>query len=236
MKLISMTAIGALVAGAAHAGGMAPAPSEPIVMAPAPVMSGDDWTGGYAGVSVGYGVADADGIPELEGDEDFLDDDDDDDDFNIDIDGDGVIGGVYGGYQHDFGSYVLGAEADLNAANIDFDEDDLLGGDLSNPFDDDDELNGGAQIDAIHRLKLRAGYDAGSTLVYGVLGAAYADAEILGEDFSDTGYVVGAGVDYKMSSNMTVGGEVLYHSWDDFDDQGVDFEATTVAARVGYSF
>ena len=83
---------------------------------------------------------------------------------------------------------------------------------------------------------MRAGYDAGQTLIYAVGGWAYADAEIFGQDYSDNGWLVGAGVDYKFNTNMTIGGEVLYHSWDDFDDTGIDLDATTVAARVGYSF
>ena len=115
MKFITMTAVGALVAGAAHAGGIAPAPSEPLVMAPAPMMASTDWTGAYGGLSLGYGAVDQDGIDSLE---------DEDESFagvDFDIDGDGAIGGVFAGYQYDFGSFVVGVEADLNAANLDFD-------------------------------------------------------------------------------------------------------------------
>ena len=83
---------------------------------------------------------------------------------------------------------------------------------------------------------MRAGYDAGNTLIYGVAGAAYAEAEAFGEDLSDTGYVLGAGVDYKVTPNVVVGGEVLYHKFDDFDDTGIDADVTTVQARVAYQF
>lgn len=233
MRFVTMTAAGALIAGAAHAGGVAPAPQEPLVMAPAPVAV-SDWTGGYAGASLGYGTVDADGILELE-DEDFDFGDDDPDAFDLDIDGDGAIGGIYGGYQYDFGQFVVGGELDLNLANLDFDDDsplDIFDEGLSDSLD----IDGGAEIDQVHRLKLRAGYDAGNTLIYGVVGAAYASAEIFQEDFSDTGWVAGAGVDYKLQSGLTVGGEILYHDWEDFDDTGVDFDATTAAVRVGYSF
>lgn len=236
MKFITMTAVGALIAGAAHAGGIAPAPSEPLVMAPATPVAATNWTGGYAGASLGYGAVDADGSPGLEDNDFGFDGDDnfDDDEFDIDIDGDGAVGGVYGGYQYDFGSFVVGGEADLNAANLDFDDDGI--GDFIEGGTDSFDNDGGASIDQIHRLKLRAGYDAGSALIYGVVGAAYAEAEIFEEDFSDTGYVVGAGVDYQFRSNITLGGEVLYHQWDDFDDTGIDFEATTAQVRVGYQF
>ena len=200
-------------------------------MAPAPVVT-SDWTGGYAGLSLGYGSIDAEGSDILEGA-----DSDEDDTLNIDVGGDGAVGGAFAGYQRDFGTFVLGAEADLSAANIDFDDDDFFGGDVNLDLDDDGTVdNGGASFDSIHRLKLRAGHDAGNVLIYGVAGAAYASAEIFGDDYNDTGYVVGAGVDYMVRPNVTVGGEVLYHNGDDFDDTGVDFDATTFQARVAYQF
>ncbi|SPJ25901.1 outer membrane protein [Palleronia abyssalis] len=236
MKFITTAAVGALFAGSAYAGGVTPAPVEPMVMTPAPVVMSNDWTGGYAGLSLGYGGVNVDGdvFADLDDDDD---DDDEDDLINFDIDGDGVIGGAFAGYQYDFGNFVLGGELDLNAANLDFDDDDFFGDDLNVDFDDDgDTDDGGASFDQIHRLKLRAGYDAGNTLIYGVVGAAYAEAEIFDEDYSDTGYVLGAGVDYKVAPNVTVGGEVLYHEWNDFDDTGADFDATTVQARVAYQF
>lgn len=229
-KMIALSTVSVLATSAAFAGGLTQAPAEPMVMAPAPVVSAADWSGGYAGLSLGYGGIDADG-------DDVLENLDDDNFLDVDIDGDGVIGGGFVGYQHDFGSFVLGGELDLNASNIDFDEDDFFGDDINIDLDDDGEVdNGGASFDAIHRLKLRAGYDAGNALIYGVAGAAYGDAEIFGDDYSDTGWLVGAGVDYKVRENIVVGGEILYHNWDDFDDTGIDFDATTVQARVAYQF
>ena len=231
MKFITLTAAGALIAGAATAGGVNPAPVDPapVMATPAPVMSGNDWTGGYAGASLGYGLVDQDGIAGLEDDDtEFFGDDD----ITFDVDGDGAIGGVFAGYQYDFGNFVLGGELDLNAANLDFDDDSF-----SDFFDENDiDEDSAVSIDQIHRLKLRAGYDMGNTLVYGVAGAAYAEAEVFGEDYNDTGYLLGAGVDYKIRPNVTVGGEVLYHNFDDFDDTGVDLEATTLQARVAYQF
>ncbi len=228
MKFFTLTAIGALAAaGAVNAGGLAPAPAEPLVMAPAPVMS-SDWTGGYAGLSLGYGIVNEDGIDELESENDRIFGQD------FDVDGDGAIGGAFAGYQYDLGSFVVGGEVDLNAANLDFDDDGI--GDFVEEGFDANEVDGGANISQVHRLKLRAGYDAGAALIYGVVGAAYAQADIFDEEYSDTGYVVGAGVDYKIQPNVTVGGEVLYHSWDDFDETGVDLDATTIQARVAYQF
>lgn len=223
-KMIALSTAGILAAATAHAGGIAAAPVEPLVMSPVPVVETQRWTGAYGGLSLGYGTADTQGSTLLEDDSDG---DGEDDLFDVDVDGDGAIGGAFAGYQRDFGNFVLGGEIDLNAANIDFDDDD---------FGDDSDINGGASIDALHRLKVRAGYDAGRTLIYGVAGAAYADAEVLGEEFSDTGYVLGAGLDYGVTENVVVGGEVLYNSFDDFDDTGIDIDSTTVQARVAFKF
>ena len=199
MKFVTLTAATALLAGgAAYAGGPTAAPSEPLVMAPAPapiMAPAQTWTGGYAGLSLGYG----DG--ELDNTADF----------------DGAIGGGFAGYRYDMGSVVLGAELDLNAANLDFD-------------------NGLGEVDELHRLKFQAGYDAGNTLIYGVAGAAYAAGEANGSDFSENGYVLGAGVDYKITPNVNVGGEVLYHDFSDVENTGNDADATTVQARVSYQF
>ena len=84
MKFVTLTAAGALFAGAAYAGGVAPAPYEPAPMAPAPIaMPNDDWTGGYAGLSLGYARGDAD-IAGLGIDADGDGDSDDEDDSLID--------------------------------------------------------------------------------------------------------------------------------------------------------
>lgn len=230
MQKLTLTALGLVIAsGAAHAGSLDVAPSEPLVIAPvapapaAPAQLGGNWTGAYAGASLGFGATNVEGS-------DVLEDPDNTDLLDLDVDGDGAIGGVYGGYNYDFGRFVMGGEIDLNAANLDFDDDDF------DDFVDGNDDDGGASIDQIHRAKLRAGYDAGRTLVYGTVGAAYAEADISGDDYSDTGYLVGAGVEYAVTERVNIGGEVLYQKFDDFDDTGIDFETTTAQARVSFRF
>lgn len=98
-KLLISTAIAATLAAPALAGNFEPAPAEPVVLAPAPVVNpGTDWTGAYGGAQLGYGFGDASGT-----------------DF------DGVLGGLYGGYNYDFGQFVLGAEVDANLADLQLD-------------------------------------------------------------------------------------------------------------------
>jgi outer membrane immunogenic protein len=83
----------------ALAGGMNDAASEPMVMAQ-PVMAAPpsmDWTGFYAGASLGYGDIDSNGGG---------------------LDGNGALGGVLAGYRFDFGNLVAGVEADYDVTNI----------------------------------------------------------------------------------------------------------------------
>ena len=90
---------------AAIAGGLAEpvvaaAPTPVAVAAPAPV--GRDWTGFYAGASLGYGDIDADGVTG---------------DFE------GATFGGHVGYNYDLGSIVLGGEFEATGTN-DFENDD----------------------------------------------------------------------------------------------------------------
>ncbi|MCV2881192.1 outer membrane protein [Actibacterium sp. XHP0104] len=131
------------------------------------------------------------------------------------LDGDGVIGGVHAGYNYDFGDYVLGGELSYDAASID--------------------MNGGELTDAI-RLKAKAGYDLGKTLVYGTAGAARLQADLGGGSDWDTGYFVGAGVEHMLTTNVSVGGEVLYDKVSNFAGSGADLSGPSVAARASFHF
>jgi len=134
-----------------------------------------------------------------------------------DVSGDGAIGGVHAGYDYDFGQWVLGGEVEFDAADI--------------------SLSGGAgKLNSVARLKLRGGYDLGQTLIYGTGGAAYADASLGGNGANDTGYFVGLGAEHMLNDNWSVGGEVLYHRFDNFDGSGIDINATTAEARVSLRF
>lgn len=137
------------------------------------------------------------------------------------LDGDGVLGGLHAGYRYDFGRAVVGAEIDYDFASID------LG-------DDNSDISG--ELEAVARIKLNAGYDLGRALVYGTVGGAYAEASVAGDDLDGNGYFYGIGADYAVTDRIVVGGEILRHEFDDFDDTSVDLDATTVRAKVSLRF
>lgn len=127
-------------------------------------------------------------------------------------DQDGVIGGVHAGYDFDFGTYVLGASGSYNLA--------------------DTNVNGAY----LANLKARAGYKMGMGLLYATGGIGFASAEIGGVDRSDTGWIAGVGYDHMLTQNVSVGGEVLYGEFNDFDGSGKDISGTTVQAKLAYRF
>ncbi|AHM05344.1 outer membrane protein, putative [Roseibacterium elongatum DSM 19469] len=201
MKFAFVAGIAAasLAAVPALAGGVAePAPEPAYVPTPAPMPVSADWTGFYAGGQLEYGQAEADG-PTLDEDEN------------------GALYGLFGGYRYDFGDIVLGAELDLNAADIDID-------------------NVGA-LDSVQRLGVEAGYDAGPALLYATAGAAYATIDAAGGGtLEDDGYFYGVGMDYAVTDSVTVGAELLHHTFDDFDNTGIDAAATTFGINAALRF
>lgn len=201
MKL-TRTLIAALgvttLAAPAFAGSAAPAPMEPMIQAPAPVAMtmGRDWTGGYAGLQLGYADAEATA-------------------GNAKITGDDVIGGFIAGYDYDFGNFVLGAGIDADIADLN----------VGTPTV--------ATLERVYRLKVRGGVKLGDGLLYATGGGAGADIDGLGYD---TGYFIGAGYEHMVTDTISLGGEVLYHEFDNFKNSNIDVEATTFQVRAAYRF
>jgi opacity protein-like surface antigen len=197
MKFATFTAIAAALAAPAFAGGLTEAPVEPVIR-PAPIVTAapsGDWTGGYGGVQLGYGELDSDPAG---------------------IDGNGGIYGLRGGFDYDFGQFVLGGMADYSGTDI--------------------NTAGGDSLDSMARLRVRGGYDLGRTLVYASGGAAYAEADIGGVQRDDTGWVLGLGAERMVTDNISIGGEVNYHQFDDFDGTGTDLNATSIEANMNFRF
>lgn len=190
------TALGVMSMAPAMAGGLAAPVAEPPVAAPAPVAVSPDgnWTGAYVGGSLSYGRSTF-GAP----------------------DGHGALYGLRGGYDYDFGKFVVGGTLAWDKSNID--------------------LSGGTgSLDDVGRLGLRAGADLGKTLVYATAGVARGSATLGGVSQHDTGAFGGIGAEYKISSNVSVGGEILENRFGNFNGSGTDLKATTAGVNVNFRF
>ena len=162
-----------------------------LVASTVPALA-EDWAGAYGGFQFSALSGEASGT--------------------ADGTGTGGLVGLHAGYGVDFGTFVLGAEVDIDFGGID--------------------LGDAAEIESVARLKLRAGTDLGRTFVYGTAGVARAETS-LGQ--GDGGFA-GVGAGWRLGARLMVGGEVLYQRFDDIDGSGVDAEATTATARVTFSF
>jgi outer membrane immunogenic protein len=129
------------------------------------------------------------------------------------VDGDDVIGGLVAGYDYDFGSFVMGGGLDYDFADI--------------------NLGGAATLESVFRAKLRGGVKIGNGLAYATGGYAMADTNTLGDE---DGYFVGAGYEHMVTSNFSVGGEVLYHEFDNYGPTAIDVDATTYQVRGTFRF
>ena len=107
----------------------------------------------------------------------------------------------------------------------------MLGGEFDFQAGDDYDL-AGVDVDNVMRLKARAGYDLGNTLLYGTAGVARVDTSLV----DSTGPVGGVGIDYKVTDRFSIGGEALAHRFEDVGGSGVDVDAQTYSLRASFRF
>jgi outer membrane immunogenic protein len=223
---------GALIAAAtpSFAADLAPAPVEPI----APVVVPFTWAGFYVGADVGYSWSQTDSdfsgaglLPAAP--------------FSLSPDGDGVVGGVFVGYNAQFNQIVVGLEADIEAASNSGDDTATV---LGVPFTASVDKNWQGSVRA------RLGYAIDNFLPYITGGVAFGDFDLKystpGLSVSDsktfTGWTIGAGLDYAFTQNLI--GRLEYRYTDYGDDNltafgitdKVDIKDSTVRVGIAYKF
>jgi len=149
-----------------------------------------NWTGLYLGANAGYGAGTTSG-----------------DIMPVYFAGNfGISGGLFGGqvgYNYQLSNIVLGVEADYDHADIGGDQVSLFG-----------FTNG--NIDRLGSVRGRAGYAWDRYLVYATGGWAWGHMQsALGpggfaDAHSHTGYVLGGGVEYGLTQNLSLKAEYLY--------------------------
>jgi outer membrane immunogenic protein len=221
--------IGAMAADLPSRGAPAPVASVPVFT----------WTGFYVGVQAGYGwgtykaaFSGANGVTTTE------------------YDSEGFVGGAHIGYNHQFGSFVVGVEADIEGTGLD--------GNGGVRFSDGSVLSASPDVSVQGSLRARLGVALDRVLIYATGGLAYANFEndyslndtVTGRitdasfDNSEWGWTLGAGVEYAFTDNLTARVEYRYTQFsgyqnDDaafFDGASYDFDPDFHTVRVGLSY
>jgi len=187
----------------------------------APQAAVYSWTGFYIGGNVGGGVAsshfDDPGI------------------LGSSTATDGFFtGGAQIGYNYQFGAGLIGIEADVNG-NSTFRGSVIGAGDRFS-------FAVGDRADVSGTIRGRAGLVMSNALIYVTGGAAWADLRQTGVAFSNFGFsggpnansngtswggVIGAGVEFAVSPNWTVGAEFLHTVYEDHDAALINVNGTS---------
>lgn len=175
-----------------------------VALTPA-IAQAQDWTGPYGGITLGGADIEAT-VKAVEP--------------NLELEGDGTSVGIFAGYNYQMGNVVYGGEFDFDGTDYEV-------------------ADGLVQIDSTLRLKARVGAPIGNGLAYGVIGAVGATSNSVVAPLGDfaikdgIGVLYGAGYDMKLSDNLLIGSELLFHN---FEDDDLEVDVTSLRLRVGYTF
>jgi outer membrane immunogenic protein len=161
-----------------------------------PIGGVHDWTGVYLGAQVGYGWGQSSGTQNAGGT--F---------FPVApyaIDPAGAFAGGHIGFNYQTGALVLGAEADLEASNLE-------GNTAFSAFDQTYFFN--VKTDALASLRGRAGWARDQLMLYGTAGVAWGHVTsppLASLDGWRTGWTVGAGIEHALPRNWSAKVEYRY--------------------------
>lgn len=183
-----------------------------------------DWTGLYVGANAGYAFGGEDDVgisPRIGG--------------VGDLELNGIFGGLGVGYNYQIDQIVLGVEGDIQLSGI-------SDSDSNGLYDTENDVN------YFGTLRGRAGWAFDQTLLYATGGLAFGDFDYevkggnvsIDDNFSNWGYVVGAGVEQAIDENLSIKAEYLYANFgeEDLEEGGFTTHATPDfhLARIGVNY
>jgi outer membrane immunogenic protein len=195
-----------------------------------------NWSGIYVGAQVGYAVG---------GNADYVYDDDDDSDYNYSHDLDGLLGGIYAGYNHQFSNnIVLGVEGDAEWSDVD--------GEGATP--DSDPYSASSSIKWTGSARVRLGYAIDRFLPYVTGGVAVGGLSFTefnnGDFYSEdddvnlVGWTLGVGSEYAVTDNWIMRAKYRYTKFSDEDfttqpedeDYNADADIHDISIGIAYKF
>lgn len=208
LLLASVAVTGLLAAGAASAADLPrrTAPIAPLAPVALPIFT---WTGFYVGVNAGYGWGTNDNATVYDPALGYV--------YSGGGRNGGFVGGGQVGYNWQSGIFVLGAEADIQYADLGNRRDDFASYGTPGYYG----YGGGASLDWFGTVRARAGLAFDRFLVYGTGGFAYGGGDtnnyyygapyyFANNNSTRTGWTVGGGVEYAFTNNLTAKIEGLY--------------------------
>jgi len=163
-----------------------------------------NWVGPYVGLNLGYQSGTATHAGDLNG----------------------ITGGLQGGYNWQFGTFVVGAETDVQGSDADGR---FAASQFSNPW--------------FGTLRGRVGYAADSVMVYATFGLAYGGGRVetngVREASTHLGWAGGGGMEVGLTPNWSVKAEYLFVDLSDrryvlFGNTG--FQSNILRLGVNYRF
>ncbi len=198
LKKINLAALG--VMGMASIATAADLPSRGAALAPVPVFAATKWTGFYVGAHLGWAQhnGNLDAFTPFNGFAGFP---------VTGLKSSSVMGGVQAGYNYQMGSIVAGLEADVSIASL---KKTSLANAPGTPFS--------SKANWFATVAPRLGYSFGDALLYVKGGLAVADFEyshlqginLIKAGTTRAGYVVGAGLEYALTRNLSLKAEYNY--------------------------
>ena len=196
--------IAAMAAGTTRAAdvyGGAPYPATP-----AAYIAQNNWTGPYLGANIGYQF----GKTSL-----------------FSLEPSGLVGGVQGGYNWQFGQIVVGGEADFQVSGA---EETFAAYKFSNPW--------------FGTARARLGYAVNNILVYATAGLAYGKGQLdyLGftEENTHGGWAAGVGLEVGLTRNLSARAEYLFVDLSAtnyvFTNMNTGIESSIVRFGLNYRF
>jgi outer membrane immunogenic protein len=209
---------------AANAADLYKQPSPAYAAAPTPYVAPNTWAGFYAGINGGYGWSAGDNTIAYSGGLAGGD-------FSSRAQPQGGFGGGQIGYNFQSGSFVYGLETDFQGSGI--------GDRVTGTSANGNTFSSREDVDWFGTVRGRIGFSTGNTLFYGTGGFAYGDVRerafdnsaVLGSNATQTGWVVGGGIEYKISPAWSLKGEYQYIDFGSEKLTGVDGLGSAVSTN-----
>ena len=207
-----------------------------VVVDPIPVATSFNWGGAYIGGQIGYGW----------GTTGFSGNSSDTGEFGLDgISSDGILGGIYAGYNFDTGTnLILGVDGDFTGSAI--------SRSITGYDEEGDVVGGKTKLLWSGAVRARAGYALDRFMPYIAGGVAfghikdtfhYEGETVHSQQKTKTGWTAGGGADYALTDNVIMRLEYRYTDFgkrgfdvDNIDDGNLGGKTTSNDVRLGVAY